>query len=70
MKVDVSCFGDAADFFERLDGAEFVVGVHDGDQNGFRPDGAAQFLEVNLAFEIGRQIGDAHAFFFERLASV
>src|SRR5712671_6275590 len=52
------------------DGAELVVAVHDSDKNGFGPDGAAQLLEVNLSFVIGRQIGDAHAFFFESLAGV
>src|SRR5260370_14934719 len=70
VEVDVGFLGDAADFFERLDGAELVVGVHDGDQNGFRPDGAAQILEINLSFAISRQIGDASACFFECLAGV
>src|SRR5216684_3947103 len=40
VEVNVGLFGDAADFFEWLDGAELVVGVHDGDKNGFRADGA------------------------------
>src|SRR5882762_9815058 len=70
VEIDVGLCGDAADFFEWLDGAELVVGVHDSDKNGFGPDGAAQLLEVNLSFVIGRQIGDAHAFFFESLAGV
>ena len=70
VKADVSCLGDAADFFERLDGAELVVGVHDGDKNSFLPDGAAQLLQFHLPFAIGRQIGDTNAFFFESLAGV
>ena len=43
VEIDVGFGGDAADFFERLDGAELVVGVHDGDENGFGADGVAQF---------------------------
>ena len=36
MKANVRFRGDAADFFDGLDGAEFVVGVHHADQHGFR----------------------------------
>src|SRR5713226_10659250 len=70
VEVDVGFGSDAADFFERLDGTELIVGVHDGDENCFRPDGAAQLLEVDQSLAIVRQIGDANAFFFESLASV
>ena len=52
VEIDVGVFGDAADFFERLDGAELVVGVNDGDQNGFRPDGTAQIVEINQSIAI------------------
>src|SRR5260370_41677066 len=70
VEIDVGFGGDAADFFKRLHGTEFVVGVHDGDEHGFRPDGAAKILDVNLSLAIGRKISYAHALFFERLASV
>src|SRR5260370_10265260 len=56
VEVDVGFLGDAADFFDRLDGAELVVGVHDGGQKGFRPDGAGQILEINLSFASSRKI--------------
>src|SRR5712664_3263595 len=32
VEINVGFLGDAADFLEWLDGAEFVVGVHDGDE--------------------------------------
>ena len=32
MEINVGVFGDAADFFEWLHRAQFVVGVHDGDR--------------------------------------
>ncbi len=37
VKVDVALARDAADFLERLNRAEFVVGVHHADQHGLRP---------------------------------
>ncbi len=46
VEVDVGLGGDAADFGERLDDAEFVVGVHDGDQDGFGAEGAAEVVEI------------------------
>jgi len=47
VEVDVGLFGDPADFRERLDGAKLIVGVHDGDENCFRVDSAAQVVQVN-----------------------
>src|SRR5260370_240313 len=47
VEVDVGFFGDAADLLERLDGAEFVVGVHDGDEHGFRTKSPPQMFKVN-----------------------
>ena len=34
VEINVGLFGDAADFLERLNGAKFVVGMHDGDEHG------------------------------------
>src|SRR5713101_2669115 len=31
VEIDIRFFGDVADFLERLDGSELIVGVHDGD---------------------------------------
>src|SRR5204863_2623295 len=68
MEVDVGFFSDAADFFERLDGAKLVIGVHDGDENCFRTNAAAQLAEVNQLFAIRRQWGKARVSLFERWA--
>src|SRR5437016_2553646 len=32
VEIDIGFFSDAANFFERLNGAKLVVGVHDGDE--------------------------------------
>ena len=47
VEVDVGFGGDAADFRERLDGAEFVVGVHDCDEDGFGAEGVAKVVDVD-----------------------
>src|SRR2546427_1667008 len=70
VEVNVRILGDAADLFERLDCAELVVGVHDGDENRFGPDGAAKVSEINLAIGIRCKVSEANAALFERLASV
>ena len=70
VEVDVGFGSDAADFGERLDSAEFVVGVHHGDENGFGAKGAAEFVEVDQAFAIDRKVGDGDALLFEGLAGV
>ncbi len=62
--------GDAADVSERLNGAEFVVGVHDGDEHGFRADGVAQVVEINEAVAVDREIRDGDTLFFESLTGV
>ena len=70
VEVDVGFRGDLADLRERLDSAEFVVGVHHGDENGFGAEDAAEFVEIDQALAIDRKIGDGNALFFERLAGI
>ena len=70
MEVDVGVLGDAADFFERLDGAELVVGVHDGDERGFVTNGTAQIFEVDQAILVDVKISYVYALLFESLAGV
>ena len=41
VKVNVALARDAADFLQRLNGAQLVVGVHHADQHGLRPKRAA-----------------------------
>ena len=54
VEVDVGFFREAADFLERLHGAELVIGVHDADENRFGPDGPAQLLHIYLPVAICR----------------
>ena len=70
MEIDVGFLGDAPDFFERLNRAELVVGVHDGDKRGFRAQSAAKITEVDQAVSVDAQVGDGGTFFFEGLAGV
>lgn len=44
VKTNSAFTGDAADLLERLNCAEFVVGVHHGDQNCLWPHGFAQII--------------------------
>jgi len=64
MEIDVGFCGDAADFFEGLDGAEFVVGVHHGDEDGFWADGGADCIWIDAAFAIDWEVGDGNALLF------
>jgi hypothetical protein len=85
VKVNVGLFGDAADFFEGLDGAEFIVGVHDADERGGRRRSsageslritqtglhcAAYSAGINAAVAIDGKISDRNAVLFQSLASV
>ena len=60
--------GDAGDFRDRLDRTEFVIGVHDGNQNGFGANGAANIFRVNDAVLACGEIGDGDAALLEMLA--
>jgi len=70
MEVYIGFGGDTANFSERLDGAEFVVGVHHGDENGFGAKGAAELVEINKAIPINGEIADGDALLFKGLAGV
>jgi hypothetical protein len=47
VETDSGIGGNAPDFFDRLDRAQLVVGVHDGDQNRFWADRAANFFRID-----------------------
>ena len=57
-----------------LDDADFVVGVHDGDEDGlvgaFGDDGALEVVEVDEAVGLDGQVGDDVAHLLELLAGV
>ena len=50
--------------------ANFVVGIHDGDQNRFRRDGLAHVFGIDAAVFLHRQISDFVAVFLEALAGI
>lgn len=48
-----------------VDGAGFVVGVHDAGEDGFRAELAAEDVGIDGAVAVGLEIGDGDAFAFE-----
>src|SRR5215470_12113543 len=62
VKENIVLRSDAADFFERLDGAEFVVGVHHGDQCGLRADGIAKGFRIDETVCVNGKIGNFDGF--------
>ena len=53
MKTHARFGGDARDFLDRLDRAEFVIRVHHGDENGFGTQRAADFFGIDHALRFG-----------------
>ncbi len=62
--------GNLADFLDRIDDADLIVGVHDGDQNRLRRDRLADVLGIDAAIPLHRQIGHLIAVLFQPLARV
>ena len=50
---------DARDLGDRLDGADLVVGVHDGDQGRVGAQGAREVVGVDEALAVDREVGGA-----------
>ena len=63
-------FGDLAQFGDGLDGADLVVGVHDGNDGRLRPERLFKFLRMHQPELVHRQIGDFKALLFQLLAGV
>ena len=61
MKRHAGLGGDAADLFDGLQRAQFVVGVHHGDEHGLGPQRAAHLFRIHDAVAADRQIGDVRA---------
>ena len=59
-----------ADFADRLQHANLVVGGHDRDQDRLVIHGALQVVEIDPAILLHRQIGDAEAVLLQPLAGV
>ena len=70
VEDDALLVAELADLANGLDDADFVVGVHDGDEDGLVVDGALQVFEIDEAVGLHGQIGDAVALLLELLAGV
>ena len=70
VEVNIGLGGDLADLFHRLQHAGFIVGHHDGDQPGVRPQRPAHVVGIDLASAVHRNVGDFAARCFQMLARV
>ncbi len=70
MEVDIRIGGDAADFFDGLNGAEFIIRVHHADENCFRTERSANFIGIDYASARDGNVGDFDSLLFERLAGM
>ena len=70
MKVNVRLCRDAPDFCDGLYRAQFVIGVHHGDEHRFRPQRPARVFRVHRSCAAHRQVGNRHALALERLAGI
>src|SRR5213594_309485 len=57
----------AAGMLDRLDGADFVVDVHDADERGGVCDSVLEVLEVDEPLAVHAEVCDAEAFFLQPL---
>ena len=55
-----------ADVLHRLHCADLIVHVHDGDQDGVRPDGLLQLLKGNVAVAVHGQVGHLKSLFLQK----
>ena len=70
MKQHAAFAGDLADLANRLQHADFVIGVHDADQDRFVRDRGLQLIQIHQAVLLHRQIRHPRAVFFQPLAGV
>ncbi len=61
---------DFADFGDGLHDADFVVRIHDGDQDRLGSDRAAKIVQIDSAISVHREVSDLAAKFFEVLAGI
>jgi hypothetical protein len=61
MDTDPALPRDRADFLDRLDGADLVVGVHDADQDRLRSDGATHVVRIDATCPVHRKVSDRTA---------
>ena len=59
-----------ADFLNVLNNADFIVGCHDRDEDGFVRDCPARIVRINKSFIVDRQERDSESFFLEVLTGI
>src|SRR5256884_1561982 len=69
-KENPAFLGNLADFRDGVDHANFVIGVHDGDQNRRRLDGRFQILQADPSVALYREISHLKTVLFQILAGV
>ena len=70
VKWNFVFFRDAANFGERLDDAELVVGVHHGDKRGFGAKRGAETGGINEAFATHGELSNSGSLLFNGLTGV
>ncbi len=70
VEDDALLMAELADFADGLQDTDFVVGGHDGDEDGLVIHGALQVFDVDEAIGLHGQIGDAVAVLLKALAGV
>src|SRR5689334_18161274 len=69
-KENPAFLGNFADFRDGIDDTNFIVGVHDGDQNRRRLNGRFQLVQADAPVLLHRQVGDLEAMLLEVLAGI
>ena len=63
MEQNAMFFGNGANFCDGLDRSDFIIGRHDGNQDGIRSDGFFQFIRFYRSIFIHIQISHFKTFF-------
>ncbi len=61
VKQDALFFCDLSNLLDRVDRPDFVIGEHDGDEDGLVGDRVPDVLRLHHAELVDRQVGDLHA---------
>ena len=70
MEPHAAFAAERADFRNRHDSADFIVGIHDRYERRIRTDGVGDLLRSDQAVVVNRKICDLEALLFERRACV
>ena len=70
VKINAAFPAQFPDLFERLNHADFIVGVHDRHQNRLRPQVFLQAVDINKAVRADRQVRHGKALRFKPFAGI